>query len=65
MDKKLAYALIDTYTLNDCLALLAVCAPDKLLALKREVRQCTTESEVLQKARAAVREAYAQERRAN
>lgn len=65
MDKKLAYALIDTYTLNDCLALLSVCAPDRLLELKRQARQCATEEEVLQKARAAVHEAYAQEKSAN
>lgn len=54
-------ALIDTYPLADCIALLAACAPDLLHAIADDVRLHPDNPDTLKKARSALHEALARD----
>lgn len=61
MDAKRAFALIDSYALDDCAALLKLCAPDLHADLADMIRRGCDEQTGLASARAMVRQAYLRE----
>ena len=65
MDRKLISATIDTYDLSNCIALLAAFAPDLLARIADDIRFRRDDPNTLAKARIAVHEALARERKAN
>ena len=66
MDRKLAAQLIDTYALEDCVALLAVCAPDLLDSLREDLALAQDDpARALTMARNAVHLALSRESRPN
>lgn len=50
MNDRTISALIDTYSLLDCIALLALCAPDLLSALAGDIRLRPDDPATLEKA---------------
>lgn len=65
MDAKTRAALIDTYTLEDCISILAFGAPDLLEQIAEDVRLFPDVTKTLEKAKSAVHEAVAREKRIN
>ena len=65
MDAKTRAALIHTYTLDDCISILAFGAPDLLEQIAEDVRFFSGDPKTLAKAKSAVREAVAREKRIN
>lgn len=66
MDRKLAARLIDAYSFEDCVALLAVCAPDLLDALREDLFAVADDpARALIMARNAVHLALSRESRPN
>lgn len=65
MDPKLAAALIDGHTFEDCVSLLAVCAPDILAELRTALAGAEDPADALRMARDALHRAYKRERFAN
>ena len=66
MDRKLAAQLIDTYSLRDCVSLLAVCAPDLLDSLHEDLALAQDDpARALTMARNAVHLALSRESRPN
>lgn len=66
MDRKLASKLIDGYALDDCIALLAVCAPDLLDSLREDLATAPDDPDrALTMARNAVYLALSRESRPN
>ena len=62
MDPKLAAALIDGYTFEDCVSLLAACAPDILAELRAALAGAEDPADALRMARDALHRAYKRER---
>lgn len=65
MYDQMVSALVDTYCLRDCVAILALFAPDLLAGLADDVRSRPDDPATLEKARRAVHEARAREKRMN
>lgn len=65
MNDQMISALIDAYCLRDCVAILAAFAPDLLGALSEDIRLRPDDPKTLEKARRAVHEARAREKRMN
>lgn len=65
MDLNMKSSLIDTYDLNDCIAILAAYAPDLLAPIADDIRLRRDEQSTLTAARRAVHEALAIERKTN
>lgn len=66
MDPKLAAQLIDSYSLRDCVSLLAVCAPDLLDSLREDLATAPDDPlRALTMARNAVHLALSRESRPN
>lgn len=65
MDAKTRAALIDTYTLDDCISILAFGAPDLLEQIAEDVRLFPDDPKTLSKAKSAVHKAVAREKRIN
>lgn len=62
MDPKLADALIDGYTFEDCVSLLAACAPDILAELRATLSGAEDPADSLRMARDALHRAHRRER---
>lgn len=65
MDKKMRDLIIDSYTLKDCIFLLAFGAPDLLTQIAEEIKLLPDHPGTIKKARNAVREAVKREKQAN
>ena len=61
MDANRAYALIDSYDLDNCRTLLYVCAPDLCIELDDMIRRGADPQEALAAARSFVKQAYLRE----
>ena len=61
MNSKRAYALIDSYDLDNCRTLLYVCAPDLCIQLDQMMSRGLDSSSVLSAARDMLRQAYLRE----
>lgn len=62
MNDRMISALIDAYTLDDCIALLKLFAPDLLRQITDDVYLYPDDPQTLKKARRAVHETRARER---
>lgn len=65
MDKKTRDLIIDSYTLKDCIFLLAFSAPDLLTQIAEEIKLLPNHPDMIKKARNAVREAIKREMQTN
>lgn len=65
MDKKMRDLIIDSYTLKDCIFLLAFGAPDLLAQIAEEIKLLPDRPDTIEKARNAVREAVKREMQTN
>lgn len=65
MDERTHNKVIDSYTIKDCISILAFGAPDLLAQLAEDIKLFPDHPDTLEKARNAVREAVAREKQAN
>lgn len=65
MDKKTRDQIINSYTLKDCISLLAFGAPDLLVKIAEDIKLLPGHPDTIEKARNAVREAVKREKQAN
>lgn len=65
MDERTRNQVIDSYTLRDCVSLLAFGAPDLLAKIAEDIKLLPDHPDTLEKARNAVREAVKREKQAN
>jgi hypothetical protein len=65
MDERTRNQVIDSYTLKDCISILAFGAPDLLEQLTEDIKLLPDHPDTLEKARNSVREAIAREKESN
>lgn len=65
MDERTRNQVIDSYTLKDCISILAFGAPDLLAEISENIKLFPDHPDTLEKARNAVREAVKRENQAN
>ena len=65
MDERTRNQVIDSYTLKDCISILAFGSPDLLAKISQDIKLFPDDPDTLETARNAVREAVKREKRAN
>lgn len=65
MDERTRNQVVDSYTLKDCISILAFGAKDLLAKISEDIKLLPDHPDTLEKARNAVREAVKREKQAN